>query len=244
MEQSIYVATPMYGGMCTGQHAIGMANMVGMSITNKIRMHYSFMMNESLITRARDSLAYDFLASDFSHLLFIDADIGFDPYVIPSMLAADKDIICGLYPKIEINWISVEKAVKQGVPFSDLHKHTGEFAVKLVDNKGLTGLVSEPFEIQNGATGFMLIKREVFEGLKDKVPTYTSDMYAAVDTERKKKIVHQFFDTSIDPESNNLLSEDYHFSKLARDNGFKVWAAPWVTLSHTGTYTFTGSLVK
>jgi hypothetical protein len=96
----------------------------------------------------------------------------------------------------------------------------------------------------SGGTGYMLIKRQVFEGLMKHVPTYTSDMYAAIDTERKPKIIHQFFDTSIDPDDNKLLSEDYHFCKLARKHGYKVWAAPWVSLTHTGTYTFSGSIVS
>ena len=243
-DAKIFVATPMYGGMCTGTHAIGLANLVHMMMTQGIKMHYSFMMNESLITRARDSLAHDFIKSDCSHLLFIDADIGFDPKHIPDMISADKDIVCGLYPKKDINWIKVEKAVKDGVPFADLHKHTGEFVVLLVDNKSATGKINEPLEIVSGGTGYMLIKRKVFEGLMKHVPTYTSDMYAAIDTERKPKIIHQFFDTSIDPDDNKLLSEDYHFCKLARKHGYKVWAAPWVSLTHTGTYTFSGSIVS
>ena len=66
-DAKIFVATPMYGGMCTGTHAIGLANLVHMMMTQGIKMHYSFMMNESLITRARDSLAHDFIKSDCSH---------------------------------------------------------------------------------------------------------------------------------------------------------------------------------
>jgi hypothetical protein len=55
-------------------------------------------------------------------------------------------------------------------------------------------------------------------------------------------VFHQFFDTSIDPDNGVLLSEDFHFCKLARDNGYEVWAAPWVTLTHAGSYLFTGRL--
>ena len=55
--------------------------------------------------------------------------------------------------------------------------------------------------------------------------------------------VHEFFATSIEPETNRLLSEDYHFCRVARLNGYKIYAAPWVTLGHFGTYLFEGGLI-
>jgi len=178
-------------------------------------------------------------------LMFIDADIGFNPNDIIEMVKRDVDICCGLYPKKEIHWQRVADAVGKGVPADQLKDHTGTFVVNLVANERQEVKITELLEIQNGGTGFMLIKREVFEVLADKVPEYNNDMYLAVDTERKPKIIKEFFATSIDPDSNNrLLSEDYHFCKLARTHGFKVYAAPWVLLSHTGTYIFSGALQR
>jgi hypothetical protein len=244
-QTKIFVATPMYGGMCTGMYASAIMQTVGVCGQNNMQMYYSFMMNESLITRARNSMAYDFLESDATHLMFIDADINFNPNDIPLMVKADKDIICGLYPKKEINWVEVEAAVKRGIPPAELSKYTGAFVVNLPHGtETASGPASEPLEIANGGTGFMLIKRNVFEKLADKVPSYTNDMYHAVDTVRKVKIIKEFFATSIEPESNRLLSEDYHFCKIAREAGFKVYAAPWASFGHTGTYTFSGQLPR
>ena len=90
----------------------------------------------------------------------------------------------------------------------------------------------------------MLIKREVFEGLIGKVPTYVNDVFMAVDQDRKPVIINEFFDTSIPQDSKRLLSEDYHFCKVARENGFKVWAAPWAKLSHCGSYIFNGQIME
>jgi hypothetical protein len=241
----LFVATPMYGGMCVGGYTMGMIESVQVFQQAQIQMYYSYMMNESLITRARNGMAYDFLQSDATHLMFIDADITFNAKHIIQMLDADKAIICGLYPKKEINWQLVQHAVQKGVPFQDLPAWTGSFVVNLVGGvTESTGNVNLPMEIDNGGTGFMLIKREVFEALKDKVPTYTNDMYQITDKTPQKKIIHEFFDTSIDEDTNRLLSEDYHFCKLARKNGFKVFAAPWATLTHSGTYNFNGQLPR
>jgi len=89
----------------------------------------------------------------------------------------------------------------------------------------------------------MVIKREVFEMLENKVPTYTNDVVDLNGNLKADKIL-EYFATSIEPETNRLLSEDYHFCKLARDNGIKVWAAPWVQLGHMGTYLFDGKLLQ
>lgn len=247
VRAKLFIATPMYGGLCNGNYAMGMVEAVQTFSQARIQMYYAYMMNESLITRARNALSYDFLRSSATHLMFIDADIGFNAKDIVKMVDADKDIICGLYPKKEINWKLVEMGVQKGVPADQLHLWTGAFVVNLVGGADKQNTnIDTPMEIDNGGTGFMLIKREVFEELKDKVPTYTNDVGFAVDTagEYRKKIIHEFFATSIDEESNRLLSEDYHFCKLARKNGFKVYAAPWAQLVHCGAYNFDGILPK
>lgn len=244
-QVKLFVATPMYGGLCTGMYTSAIMQLVGVCSQNQMLMYFSFMMNESLITRARNSMAYDFLESDATHLMFIDADISFNPQDIPLMVKADKDIICGVYPKKEINWVDVSNAVKRGVPPEGLAEFSGAFVVNLPPGtEAKTGNINDPMEIANGGTGFMLIKRKVFEGLVDKVPSYTNDMYHAIDKVRTPKIIKEYFATSIDEESNRLLSEDYHFCKIAREAGFKVYAAPWARFGHTGTYTFSGQLPR
>jgi hypothetical protein len=177
--------------------------------------------------------------------MFIDADISFNPADIIRMIQADKDIICGLYPKKEINWMLVADAVKKGVDYKDLGNYTGSFVVNLVGGvHETTGNINTPMEIDNGGTGFMLIKREVFQALQPTVPKYTNDMILIVDKNPIKKIIDEFFATSIDEDTNRLLSEDYHFCKIARKAGFKVYAAPWANLVHSGTYNFAGSLPR
>ena len=241
----LFVATPMYGGLCVGGYTMGILECVQTFMQNNIQMYYSYMMNESLITRARNGMAYDFLQSDATHLMFIDADISFKPQDIVRMIQADKDIICGLYPKKEINWQLVSNAVKSGVDYKDLPNYTGSFVVNLVGGANeTTGNINEPMEIDNGGTGFMLIKREVFETLRPTVPKYTNDMIQITDKNPVKKIIDEFFATSIDEDTNRLLSEDYHFCKIARKIGYKVYAAPWANLVHSGTYNFSGTLPR
>ena len=241
----IFIATPMYGGMATGSYTSSLMQTPTVLSQNRIGMLYAHMMNESLITRARNALTKNFLdIPEATHLMFIDADIGFNPHDIVSMIKQDVDIICGLYPKKEIAWGRVAQAVKDGYPPEELKNHTGSFVVNVIGDNTLIIDKHEIAEIANGGTGFMLIKREVFESLADKVPKYVRDMYHSTEVVKEPEYIKEYFATSIDEEEGRLLSEDYHFCKLARKHGYKVHIAPWVQLSHTGTYIFDGTLQK
>jgi hypothetical protein len=241
---NVFVATPMYGGMCAGFYTQSILQLTKICADNGVQLSFSFMFNESLITRARNSLAQTFLKTNCTHLMFIDSDILFDPKDIVTMLQADKDIICGIYPKKEINWNSVKRAMDAGVPEDQLKFHTGSFVVNLVNYAGeVTVPMNEPVEIFNGGTGFMMIKREVLDKLRPHVPSYSNDVMDLNKTMVQGEAIAEYFTTSIEPETNRLLSEDYHFCRQWRLIGGKVWAAPWVRLAHVGTYAFEGQLI-
>ena len=244
MNKKIFVATPMYGGQCAGYYTQSIMELNMLLQKSGVEAQYSFMFNESLITRARNALTNGFLKSGCTHLLFIDSDIKFRATDIMAMLEADKDIICGIYPKKEINWDSVKKAMDAGVPQNQLKSYTGSFVVNLVDYQGeVTVPIGQPVEIFNGGTGFMMIKREVFEQLSDKVPSYFNDVNDLNGQIGMREEIKEYFATSIEPETGRLLSEDYHFCYIWRKAGGKVYAAPWCQLSHIGTYAFEGQLI-
>lgn len=226
----IFIATPMYGGMAMAAYTWAMAQTPATFMRNGLGLLYMNKVNDSVVANARNTLANQFLESQATHLMWIDADIGFNPLDIVSMVVADRDIVCGLYPKKEIDWKRVAQAVRDGVPPEELHQHTGSFVVNLIT--GPAGTVSADvdglFEIGGGGTGFMLIKRGVFEALADDVRGFIYE----------QTVIREFYSSTIDPETGKMMSEDYHFCRLARDHGFKVFAAPWVRLSHTGTYVF------
>jgi hypothetical protein len=227
----------MYGGLCYGYYAQSLMTLQNTLRDNRVDMACSFLFNESLIQRARNALVHGFLKTDYTHMMFIDADIHFNPQDVLPMLLADKPIICGIYPKKEINWTQVHAAALAGVPPHELRKYSGSFVVNLKEYQNEQRVeLDKPVEIWNGGTGFMMIKREVLEQLKD-----TNDLSGALGNER----IHEFFATSIEPLGERLLSEDYHFCKIWREKcGGTVWAAPWAQLGHIGTHKFDGVLTE
>lgn len=227
---TVFIATPMYGGMAAGIYTVSMVQLPAVFLRHRIDSIYAFTASESLVPNARNVLAHQFLESKATHLMWIDSDIGFNAMDIVSMLVADRDIVCGIYPKKEVDWARVAQAVKAGVPPEELSNHAGLFAVKLLDDSA-RGLAADPdglLEIAAGGTGFMLIKRGVFDTLSSVVPEYAPD----------ERPIKEYYATTTDPESGRLITEDYHFCSLARSNGFKIYAAPWVRLGHAGTYVF------
>jgi hypothetical protein len=239
----IFISTPMYGGQCSGLFTQSLLTTTQVMREVGHTMSFTCMLNESLIQRARNALAKNFLKSQATHLMFIDSDIRFDPRHIPLMIDSDVDVICGIYPKKEINWATVQQAVLDGVPLNELKNRTGSLVVNLVDYaQSVTVPIDKPVEIWNGGTGFMLIKREVLEGMEPHMPKYTNDVLDLSGTLTNEQIT-EFFPVYIDPDSNRLLSEDYGFCKKAREHGFRIWAAPWVSLGHYGNYLFEGQLL-
>jgi glycosyltransferase involved in cell wall biosynthesis len=197
--------------------------------------------NESLITRARNELTRVFLNSPHDYLMFIDADISFDGEAIAQLILADKDVVCGIYPKKEVNWESIEKAAASNK--SNLQDYGGAFVFNMVGNDHAETDETGCIEVRHGGTGFMLIKRIVFEGLIPHVPTYRVSTHKNADGEYAKPLTHEFFATSID-ESGALLSEDYHFCELFRKHGGRVYVHPFIKLEHVGTYVYTGDILK
>lgn len=240
-KPSLMIATPMYGGMCTGHYVAGLLGTLNKMRSVGVPVYWAQIMNESLITRARNELARLFLEKGFDYLMFVDADISFDGQAVATLMAADKDICVGIYPKKEVDWKKVAEAAKLGK--ENLADYGGAFVFNMVGDRAETN-EDGCIEVRHGGTGFMLIKRKVFEDLMPHVPTYrTSSFKDPITGEYAKPLTHEFFATSID-HTGALLSEDYHFCELWRKHGGKIFANPFIKLEHVGTYVFGGDIVK
>lgn len=241
----------MYGGQCGGQYSKSCTDLGIIATQYQVPLSFFYIFNESLITRARNYLVDEFLRSNFTHMMFIDSDIGFDPNDVLAMAAiadpnSDKDIVCAPYPKKTIAWEKIKAAVDKG--FADenpnnLDNFVGDFVFNPAPGTDQIK-VDEPVEVLEGGTGFMIIQRRVFEKFAEAYPEtlYTPDHIRTKQFDGSRKI-NAYFDTVICPETNRYLSEDYMFCQWARKIGIKVWMCPWMRLTHMGSYMFGGSLV-
>ena len=251
-KKSLFVATPMYGGMNHGLYAKACLDLQAICMQYGVTVKFSFLFNESLITRARNYLVDEFLnRSDCTHLLFLDADIHFNPQDVIALLALDKDVIGGPYPKKAIKWASVKKAMEKNPAITpqDLEKVTGDYVFNPVRGTDKFS-VADPLEVLEIGTGFMMVKREVFPIMEQKYPElrYKPDHVGQAHFDGSRYI-HAFFDTIIDTAdsatgggTDRYLSEDYMFCQLWRKAGGSIWLCPWMRTDHIGTYHFKGDM--
>jgi len=250
----LFVGTPMYGGFAHGMFQKACLDLQGLCIKYGIEVKFSFLFNESLVTRARNYIVDEYIRSGFTHLLFIDSDISFDPNDVIALLALDKDVIGGPYPKKSINWGAIWKASKRLAtdPNFDESKWSpgelegvaGEYVFNPVP--GTTQFkVTEPLEVMEIGTGYMLIKRHVFDKFREEYPhlNYKPD-HAGQPNFDGSRYIHAYFDTVIDPDSHRYLSEDYMFCQYWRAIGGSVWLCPWMKTEHVGTYSFKGDMPR
>jgi hypothetical protein len=211
-QQRVHICMPCYGGMLT--ESTFMSYIKWSNTCRQLGLDWTIetMTNESLISRARNTLVAKFLNTPTStHLMFIDADIGWEPWHLLVMLNADKDVIGGLYPMktMPVKWVvnGFEGAKEDG-------------ALQEVSKTG---------------TGFMLIKRHVFEKLNrhPAVKTFANDIGLPKELDPHMKT---YFDTAV--RENRYYSEDWTFCENWRDFGGEVWVDKRVLLKHTGTYVF------
>jgi hypothetical protein len=253
-KHKIMVCTPMYGGMCSGMYSKACCDLATLSTKYQMDLKYFYLFNESLIPRARNYLVDEFLRSDYTHLMFIDADIHFDPNDVLALAALDKDIIGGPYPKKCIAWEKVRNAVDSGLADEDpniLEQYTGDYVFNPVENTHQIK-VSEPVDVLEIGTGFMMIKRQVFDDFKEAFPQFAY----RPDHNRSEhftgdRMIHAYFDTVIDSKqylgdisdnSERYLSEDYFFCQFVRKLGYSIYLCPWMKLGHMGSYVFSGSM--
>jgi len=238
--QSVFIATPMYGGMCHGSYAKSLFNTMKLLLDSGYEVQFRDMYNNSIITEARDSLTQMFLNSGCNYLFFIDADQSFKPEDVLRMIKEDKDIIGGVVPKKRINWDTVSEATKHGVPADKLSKFSGEFNLALLSGAEQPEDFTKSFEVSHIGTGMMIIKRSVFEKLKPQTKSYLFSSTGVFGI-NPGDTLNQYWKCEVSS-SGLLMGEDVNFCNMWRDLGGKVFAAPYAKTTHVGSYEFDGTL--
>lgn len=212
-QQHIHFLLPCYGGMVNEQTFMGFMKWTQTAKQFGINWTIETIVNESLITRGRNTLVSKFLLNDTStHLMFIDADIGWEPWHLLALMMAKKDVIGGLYPMktVPVQWV---------INADDTCKTEDEYLQ----------------EVTKTGTGFMLIKRDVLHKLKEHPATKKFQNDIGLDKALDDHM-YTFFDTAV--RDGRYYSEDWTFCENFRDLGGEVWIDKRVHLRHCGSFVF------
>lgn len=246
-KTKLYVGTPCYSCLMTNTFLISLMQLQAECSRRGIECFIDFIGNESLVQRARNVLTGRFLKSQSTHLLFIDADIGFRPDTVFRLLDADKDIVTACYPKKSYDWSGIESKLANINKPEDIKEPVSmmglDFNINLV---GTSAAVKDGFvRVLDSATGFMMIKRGVIERMVEKFKdtlTCVNDLPGNREDPGYCKEYVALFDCMIDPQTRRYLSEDYSFVRRAQELGVEIWADLASPLCHVGHYTFEGDL--
>ncbi len=234
----LFVATPCYGGAVSLRYMHGVVALLMQGLRQGFAVSLETLSYESLITRGRNTLVSKFLdKAEATHLLFIDADIGFDPRQVVRMLEFEEDVVAGMYPLKTLAWdaAALERARRgEGVDTAPIRfvgtPCEGDARVER------DGFVTATY----AGTGFMLIRREALLRL---IEAYPETRYTAAHaTAEAAQSPHQYalFDCVVDKASGHYLSEDYTFCQRWRAIGGTVWLDPRGVLTHVGSHDFVG----
>lgn len=245
-KERLFIATPCYGGQLTEAYFRSTIRLLTFCNQHQIPVAFGTIANESLVTRARNVLVAYFLQSNFTRLMFIDADIEFQVEDVIKLIAHNKDVVVGAYPKKGVNWQRIRESVRgthdalddrqiasfgsdYAINFKFLNREQKQIAIE-------NGLI----RLHDGATGFMMIKREVVDKMIEAYPDlkYNNDLNTPKELDPH---FYAFFDTMIDPKDKRYLSEDYTFSRRWQDIGGEIWLDPSISLNHYGSFNFQGN---
>ena len=237
----LFVATPAYGGWLCEDYLHSMLELQTFCNQEQIPFRIQTLGMESLVTRARNTLVANFLDDeDATHLLFVDADIGFKPQIVKRMLDFDHEVVCAPYPMKLINWSAIPQLVKDDLDYKTLSL---PYVLNFKDKDNIE--VKQGFaNVLDAATGFLLIKKESLLKMVKEYPElhYNTDQILN-GKEYDSKNTYLFFDTMKD-DDGRYLSEDYAFSRRWQKIGGKIWADLSSELIHYGQYKFQGQLWK
>ena len=205
-KRKLFLATPMYGGNCSGMYARSVADLAALCANHGIHMQMYFLFNESLITRARAYCTDEFVRSESTHLMFVDSDIGFDPRDVLALMSlqsddSEYDVIGGPYPKKCISWEKIKMAVDKGCADENpniLDRYVGDYVFNpKAGSKSIP--IGQPVEVLEIGTGFMMIRRKTLEVFKEKYPflSYKPDHVRTEHFDGTREIM-MYFDCIID----------------------------------------------
>jgi glycosyltransferase involved in cell wall biosynthesis len=247
MKKKILIATPCFGNMITNGYFLSiLATMQHFANDPFVEICILTIGDQSLVTKARNMCVTSFMQGDYTHLLFIDADIQFNPENIRRLIDKNDDVVCGAYPVKRIEWEalrSIDPSVLKTLSDSEIQARllkynlhvttqTGEYS-KRIDNGFM--------DVSRAATGFMLIRRTVFTKLMKLHPELK---YINIEEpEAVQKYLWSFFNCGIN-KYQAYVGEDYNFCDMWTNVGGKIWIDILSPLSHIGTHTYNGNIVQ
>jgi hypothetical protein len=237
----LVVGTPCYGRLLTDIYVSSLLKLQMACAQRRIRLQIRLLGGDALITRVRQNILTHFLSEEAAtHLLFIDADIGFEPEQVFRLLDFGADMTTAVYPIKHLDWNKVAETARDNV--APLESAALTYLIEFVD--GQTVSVRDGFaKVAYGGTGFLMVRRQALLAMIERYPElrYRRE-HRPNDTFSGSPWRYALFNCMIDEASGTYLSEDFSFCRRWTDIGGEIWADLESRLTHVGAFSFKGNL--
>jgi hypothetical protein len=239
----LVVATPCFGGQVSSIYASSIFHLQRvLRSKSNIDLKVHLRDGDALITRARANLVTMFLDDPAAtHLLFVDADIGFTPEQVFRLIESGADVVAGTYPIKRVNWDKAKRMLEGNRP--PVPSAALDYVLEINDPDNIV-LVNGFTRVRYAGTGFLMIRRHVLERMC-RHPAYASLQFFrehSADALAGSPNRFALFECMIDPRSGTYLSEDFAFCKRWTDIGGEIWADLESRLDHVGPSMFRGDI--
>ena len=193
----------------------------------------------AVISQVRNSIAGHFLASGADRLLMMDADQSFGRDSLERMLDLNEPVVGCIYPMRKFQWSDVDLGTATRV--ADILYQASDYVGRLEFSADGTAQIMNGFaKALHVGTGFLLVRRDVFERLMIRFPELKNRGFNTATYPAASAHNWGFFN-HIDLEDECALAEDISFCHRWRDVGGEIWADVISDTTHTGTYNFRGN---
>jgi hypothetical protein len=239
----LVVATPCFGGQVSSIYASSIFHLQRvLRSKSNVDLKVHLRDGDALITRARANLVTMFLDDPAAtHLLFVDADIGFTPEQVFRLIESGADVVAGTYPIKRVNWDKAKRMLEGNRP--PVPSAALDYVLEINDPDNIV-LVNGFTRVRYAGTGFLMIRRHVLERMC-RHPAYASLQFFrehSADALAGSPNRFALFECMIDPRSGTYLSEDFAFCKRWTDIGGEIWADLESRLDHVGPSMFRGDI--
>ncbi len=237
---NLVIATPCFGGQISVHYAASLLRLQAlMRKFDNLNLKVQFKDGDALITRARASLISQFLDDPAAtHLLFVDADIGFEPDQVVRLLQSGADMAAAVYPIKRLDWDRVKSTIETSRP------NPAAASLRYVLEVENPDAVTEQggfVKVRYAGTGFLMIRRAALEKMCAHYPQLKFRRDHSYDAAIASENRFALFECMIG-EDGTYLSEDFAFCKRWTDMGGEIWADLNSKLTHVGPLAFHGDL--
>lgn len=245
-NRGLMIATPAYGGQMHANYSLSVWGLETLLMQYGIAHNHIVTYNDPYVSFARNRLTQLFLESPYTDLLFIDADVEFNPGDVLGLMHFDKPVIGGTYPRKEIDWAAAKQIAQDhpDIDPEDLAVASGVFTTGMVCETMEPFVPTKTLEL---ATGFMMIKRSTFEAVAPFCQRYKTGSMDKPLQQKEETIIKSLWITDFFPSGvigDEWVGDDFQFCRKVLQAGIDIHVCSWMEIAHHGTHRYPGNMHK